>query len=386
MWIRTTLGVLAAVLLLVLLTAKARVTFDVDHEEAQAAVEADRDEEMVLDRRFSVDEGDQLDVRVGDADVAVMPGTSDAVHVQIFVEGRDLERARDYYEKQNFRVEQQGRTVSIRTSPDRNTRFQFRDWRDHPKIIIKITTPERFDAEIHTADGDLSVERLDGRVAIRTSDGDVHAGYLSGSAVSLRTSDGDVRLQRADAATVEIQTSDGDLAIDEVVAERLTARTSDGDVRIARLAIDGAAQVQTSDGDLVLDAVSAETFTARTSDGEIRIEELIAGRSTLQTSDGEIVVRRLEGALEATGGDTDMSIGLYKPADLRLRTSDGDIVITAPEDFSAVLSLRAEEVRVDSEFAFQGTVEEERAEGTINGGGTRLEARANGGSVVLRAR
>ena len=65
----------------------------------------DRDQETMIDERFSVNEGGTLEVNVGDADVEVVPGASDEVHVEVILAARNLsDKAREYFEKQNFTV------------------------------------------------------------------------------------------------------------------------------------------------------------------------------------------------------------------------------------------------------------------------------------------
>ena len=45
----------------------------------------DREQETMIDERFSVNEGGTLEVNVGDADVKVVPGASDEVHVEVIL-------------------------------------------------------------------------------------------------------------------------------------------------------------------------------------------------------------------------------------------------------------------------------------------------------------
>ncbi len=340
-------------------------------------------QEKMIDRRFPVGAGGTLEVAVGDSDVEVVPGDGD-VRVEVFLEGRDMEKAREYFERQRFAVEQDGNTVRVQTDPERKIRFSWGDWRDRAQIRTRVSVPEQFNADVRTSDGDVRIERLRGEIYVKTSDGDVRAGALFGPSVVLKTSDGDVHAETLEAETVEIETSDGDLDLGAVTAAHITARTSDGDIRARRLT--GDAEVKTSDGDVRIEAFHGAAFSARTSDGSITIDALIARESSVHSSDGKITLRRVEGALEASGSDTDIEVDLFKPDAVSLTTSDGNIVITAPANLPADVRLRGEDVRVASAFNFQGLVKEERAEGSINGGGPLLEARSSDGSVTLRAR
>ncbi len=349
---------------------------------SQAQDRDDWDSETMIDETFSVSTGGTLEVEVGDADVMVEPGSSNEVHVEVVVQARDLERGIEYYERQNFSVDQRGNTVRVETDPGRRIEWNWRTWRDHPHIYVRVTVPETFNADLRTADGDIAVDRLKGELRLKTSDGDVTAGELSGDALTLGTSDGDIRIDALDAETVEITTSDGDLDLGEITADRVFARTSDGDIRID--ALGGDAEVKTSDGDIDVSSFNGQSLFARTSDGDIDVSELIAETSTVHSSDGEITLRRVEGDLKVTGSSASIRLELRNPGQIEASSSDGDITITMPESHRADVRLRGDDVRISSSLDFDGRLEENRAEGTINGGGPLLEARTSDGDVTLR--
>jgi DUF4097 and DUF4098 domain-containing protein YvlB len=85
--------------------------------------------------------------------------------------------------------------------------------------------------DLKTSDGDISVGRLTGSVYLRTSDGDVSADALAGSTVSVRTSDGDVNIDDL-SGPAEVSTSDGDIRVTISQAGEVKLRTGDGDITI----------------------------------------------------------------------------------------------------------------------------------------------------------
>ncbi len=340
------------------------------------------DQEKMIDRQYDVGDGGTLEIDLGDSDVEVVPG-SGGVHVEIFLEADNMDRARDYFERQHITVEHSGTTVRVWSEPERRS-WDWRSWRDSPRILTRVSVPERFNADVRTSDGDVRIERLHGEVSLQTSDGDVIVGMLVGEAMRLKTSDGDVRITSLEAESVEIETSDGDLQIDEVTAGRIYARTSDGDVRAGRLR--GVVELKTSDGDIRVEAVEGTSFSARTSDGDVEIDEIVADRSVVRTSDGSIRLRAVSGALEARGSDSEIDVELVKPGDVTISTSEGDISIIAPAGLPADLELHGDDVRVATGFDFEGRIEDESASGRINGGGPLLEARTSDGDVTLRTR
>ncbi|HMB92416.1 MAG TPA: DUF4097 family beta strand repeat-containing protein [Rhodothermales bacterium] len=341
------------------------------------------DREKVLDKRFPVTEGGLLTVSVGDSDVEVVVGSSNEVHVEVWVEGRDMEVAREYFKHQRFSAEADGNTVHVRTNPPK-IRFDFNmfEWRNHPQILTRIEVPEQFDANLRTSDGDMAVERMRGDIQIRTSDGDIRVGSLAGPRISLDTSDGDIEADELDADTITLETSDGDILLGTVSADRINLRTSDGDLRARQLT--GNVEARTSDGDIRFDMVDATTFSARTSDGDLTIDELHASQSTVRSSDGSISLRRVTGSLDVSGSD-DIRLDLADPTTISVNSSDGDIDITAPASLSADVYLRGDDVRIARSFSFQGNLQDERAEGNINGGGPMIEAKSSDGEVRLRA-
>ena len=344
----------------------------------------ERERETMIDERFSVDEGGTLEIDVGDADVAVVPGSSSEVHVEVVLAARNLtDKAREYYERQNFSVTQSGNTVRVETDPRRRINIDWGNWRNHPSIYVRVSAPETFNADLHTSDGDIDVESLNGDISLKTSDGDVTVGALNGDNLALRTSDGDIRVDALDGQTIDVHTSDGDLDLGTLTADRISARTSDGDIHANSL--NGDAEIKTSDGDIDIDAASGPAFFARTSDGTITVNELAAGRSTVRSSDGDITLRRVEGDLNVSGSSAYIRLDLFKPGAVTATTSDGDILIMLPQNHGADLRLRGDDVRISRDLDFDGRIEDERATGEINGGGPLIEARTSDGDVTVRA-
>ncbi len=320
--------------------------------------------ETMIDQRFPVGPGGALEVSVGDADVELITGDYADVRVEVILGGRRLDdEAREYFQRQNFSVTQSGDTVRVETERRRqNWSFNWNDGWRRPDFTVRVHAPEQFDANLRTSDGDLDVAVLRGDLRAHTSDGDVTLTSVTGTTISLHTSDGDVRAQTLEASNIELRTSDGDLTFEALVADSLSARTSDGDVTVE--SISGDANLRTSDGDIGVGAAAGDTFYARTSDGSIEVETLSARSSTVTTSDGRITIDRLEGALSAS-------------------SSDGDIRLGLPQGMPANLRLRGNRVSLDGSFTLDGAIERNRVEGSINGGGPSISARASDGAVTL---
>ena len=279
--------------------------------------------EAVIDVRFDVSPGDALDVRVAHTDVVIETGSDKEAHIVVTLDGRDMDRAREVFEAMNFRVAQDGDVIRVVSeSPNRKWSWGSND----VQITVMARVPERFDAEIETSHGDLSMNDLEGRIDVRTSHGDVAADALSGPRLHIETSHGDVAAGRLSADEVSVKTSHGDIEIGEVVSSDFSAHTSHADVEVAR--IEGRAEITNSHGDI---------------------------RALL------------------TSG---------QPA--FFKTSHGDIAIDVIPDLGADVTLRGDKVRLDASASFDGEVKKSRADGRLNGGGARIEARTSHGSITLR--
>ncbi len=360
-----------------------RHAFDAHREvvEVHVNVVGIADEELMIDERFPAGDPAGLSVSVGDADVVMKNNEAGEIHVEVFLRGNDMERAREYFDKQAFEVFEENGTVYVKTAENIDWRG---GWKSNggAQITVVVHTPIDLTADIRTSDGDIAAEDLRGDIRLTTSDGDIAAGALEGPSVAIRTSDGDISARSLDAREVSVVTSDGDIAIDRAVGGTVNIRTSDGDIVLDD--VDGAVTLSTSDGDIQVNRLSGDEASLRTSDGDIVVRESLAGSARVTTSDGSIVLRAVHGDVEARTSSGDLSVEIVEAGSVNLRTSDGDISIAAPRDLRASLSLRGESIRIASGFLFDGVLKKDEANGALNGGGDRFEAYATSGEIVLR--
>lgn len=339
------------------------------------------DGELMIDESFKMSPGGLLSVSVGDADIRVETHAADEVDIQIFLDGRNMEKAREYFENQNFEVEKEGATVYVRTSPKRRN-FNWNN-QGGARITLSVALPDRFDTELKTSDGNIMMSSIEGRVVLHTSDGDITTKALKGPAITLRTSDGDITTEALEAEQISVTTSDGDIRLESIDADDIAIRTSDGDINAND--IRGRSSISTSDGDIRIASASGSELAIRTSDGDIVADNLTADHSQVQTSDGSIALRNVAGALTAKTSSGNLDVSLQGPAhDVSLRTGDGDIYIRVPSDYAAEVYMKGENVRITSGLDFDGSLEKNEADGRVNGGGASLEARTSDGEVVLR--
>lgn len=338
---RTRLPVLLLTILVALLFVNLGTALTRNHDDAPGAPAAplppaapaaapapiDGEGERMIEQRFDVSAGDDLCVGVAHADVVVETGAGDEARVEVFLKARDMERAREYFEDLRFEVRKEGNTVSVTTNQRPGRRNWSFDRSGGARILVRIAIPETFDADLSVAHGDLHLAALDGRAEIAMAHGDVTTGALRGPALSVELAHGDLRAERWE----------------------------------------------------------AETVTLRSTHGNVSVAEMLAGRFDAEAAHGDVVIGAFEGHAEAEAAHGDIEIRFTKSNGFRLRNTHGDIAVQLPPDIPGDVRLGGSDVRIASEFAFEGTVREHSAEGSLNGGGPTMDAQASHGSVTLRA-
>lgn len=175
------------------------------------------------------------------------------------------------------------------------------------KLIASV--PRETNLVARSGDGSIRIERVTGRLELRTDDGSIQGSDLKGQ-FRARTSDGSVRLDRVD-GDADLDTGDGGIELAGTL-RTLSARTGDGSVRItvepgSAMADDW--NITTGDGSVALDLPSdfnAE-LDAHTGDGRVHL-----GQLELSTS-GEMSKSTVRGRL-GSGGRV-----------LQIRSGDGTI-------------------------------------------------------------
>ena len=336
--------------------------------------------ELVKERSFDVRTGESMSVEVGDADIIVRTHDDEEAHVAVYLDAQNMSKAKKYFEDQNFEITHDGSSVFVRTSPEKKNY----SW-DHSggaQITIDVAIPSVFNADIRTSDGDILLNSLEGEVSLHSSDGDIHTNSIMGNSISIRTSDGDIQTAVLDAEDIHIRTSDGDITVEDLSGNKLLIRTSDGDIKGNTIV--GESAISTSDGDINLSSVEGPDINIRTSDGEIFVDRMTSKISKVQTSDGNIVLRDASGDITAKTSSGDLKVSLDDATNVYLRTTSGNISIDAPSSYAASLYLKGDKVQLGKAFSFSGEILENSADGSINGGGFKFEARTSSGQVIFR--
>ena len=149
------------VLALVLLAAPAAVA-------SAGTGQSEYEREQVMSAQFDIHPGGTLVVDVPDADVTLRNGSDDRVEIEVWLEARDMERARDRFERMGFNAKGNGDRVQLTAERIRGNGWDWRDW-GRFNISVEIVLPRQYDVDLKTGDGDVSVQSQEGVIRLQKS-------------------------------------------------------------------------------------------------------------------------------------------------------------------------------------------------------------------------
>jgi hypothetical protein len=259
------------------------------------------------EKRFQVSGAPNLTLDTFDGSLEVRSWDRDEVLVEIEKRGPDKAHA----EAIEVHTQQSGNTITIDVRrPDGQQHFGFNV---SPSARIVASVPRHCNLMARSGDGSIRVERVAGKIELRTGDGGVRGVDLAG-ALGAPTRAGSLRVEDIE-GTVDLESGDG--------GARLTGKLQSVRLRTG----DGAVTVRADEG-----SAMAGEWEIRTGDGGLRVELPAAFSANLDASTGDGSVR-LNGF-----GETDVTPHRERPSAvqrplnaggkvLRLRSDSGTITI-----------------------------------------------------------
>ena len=294
--------------------------FDFDFDEAIDVAATGVNEEVMISERFDVREGATLRVDVSHAEFNIVTGSSNEAEVEVTLDSRRMNKARERFEDMNWRVTQEdGDIVILADDPSGWSNFNM-------DIDVTVHIPARFNIDMETSHGDVLLGDLEGELRLLTSHGDVELGNVMGNRMWIKSSHGDIAGESLRAAVIDLETSHADIEFDSIESEEFSASTSHADVEI----------------------------------------ESLRGESRIRTSHGDVQVE----LADELGAD--------------IETQHGDVTVYVASDARLDLDLRGAEVEVSSRLDANGRISEESVDARINGGGRTLRVRTTHGEVAVR--
>lgn len=277
-------------------------------------------QEAYLTEEFSVSDNAKIEVRTSGGSIELLGENTDEVRVEMYVRKKGRELDRRDTDLDDWEIRIEKEGNTVYAIAEREGR---RWGNNNLSISFKVYAPTKSISDLRTSGGSISLENLLGNQIAKTSGGSIEAERIGGD-IKLKTSGGSITLYD----------------------------------------IEGYADVNTSGG-------------------RIRGEKITGGIDA-KTSGGSITLDGISGNVEAktSGGSIDAEI--LNPDDfIELKTSGGSITVTVPKDLGYDLDLGGNRVRAEL-HNFQGELDKNDMEGTMNGGGTKISAKTSGGSVNLR--
>jgi hypothetical protein len=148
-------------------------------------------------------------------------------------------------------------------------------------------------------------------------------------------------------------------------------------------------KIATSNGSIEAGFIDAPVRLV-TSNGRVRVDN-VQGALEVRTSNGSIraSVSSIEDGrpveLHTSNGSVELSVGKLGRGDVTVTTSNGSVTLRLPGGISADVRASNSNGSITNEFdaQFRGRSDKHRLEGTIGGGGSRLEVSTSNGSIRL---
>ncbi len=271
-------------------------------------------------KTFNLERAAKLHVETSDANIRVTTWEGSTVTARVTTQGWKIGA-----DGLNIVDRQTGDQIDIEVRFPHQV-FQM-NWRNR-RVDIEIKVPRNADLDLHTGDGNVTVQGVNGTLLLRSGDGNLNLSDLQG--------------------TLKAETGDGNIDMRNVRGE-LTLHTGDG--RIDVTGIDG-------------------SLRAETGDGRVRVN----GRFDVldvKTGDGGIDAMAVEGSrLESNW---------------RLNTGDGNLTLRLPATIAADVELHTSDGNIDFDLpvVVSGRQGKREVHGQINGGGKLLSLRTGDGSIRL---
>jgi len=307
----------------------------------------DQDFEDSIKKSFRVGSGGTLNIETDVGSIEVQADGGNQVKVEVFrdVDARSKGEIDDILEDFKIDFDQRGDDVFITGEwKDKSNRWWNRR-KKRLKLRYVVSVPTKYNVDLQTSGGSISVDDLEGKVNSKTSGGSLNFGDIKGPVYG-RTSGGSITLDGCE-GTADVRTSGGGIHIGEV---------------------DGNVDAHTSGGSITIERAKGEV-NAGTSGGSIKVEEVM-------------------GAIEATtsGGSVTAHISQQPKGRCYLKTSGGSVKVYLAEDIGVDLDARTSGGHVETDFpvTVQGKISKRSLQAEVNGGGPELILRTSGGSIYLR--
>ena len=313
------------------------------------AAMADAAVENQIERSFQGTPGGRLTVDSDRGSIEIRTADHDLVDVKIEREVKEKGKWSVEAVLEDFAItfDQSDDGVTIRAKYGQKNRWRGHRERNRLGVKFLITVPQRYNVDLKTVGGNISVEDLEGAVRSRTLGGNLRIGSIKGP-VWGRTAGGNIEVEGTE-GDADIETRGGGITIGNVEGA-VEAKTAGGSIRIAR---------------------ATGSVNAKTAGGSITVEEVMGSVNA-----------------KTVGGSVKAYISRQPEGDCSLETAGGNVTAYLVEDIALDVDAQTTGGRVSTDIpvttVVQGKIKNSRLQGAINGGGPLLKLRTFGGNVQLQ--
>lgn len=300
--------------------------------------------EQNINQEFDTPSGGRLVVDVDFGTVEVTVGSEGKASIQAHrkIDSDNEAQEKAYFAEAPLVIDQQGDIITVRARRPERKEWS---WSGHCNMDAQYTVrlPKQFNVDLRTGGGAVSVAGMKGEIKVKTSGGKLKFAQLEGP-IDGRTSGGSIEMSSCN-GDATINTSGGSIEVKNG-SGRLDARTSGGSIAVRQYA--GDTDVKTSGGKLSLENISGK----------------INGRTSAGAIDVSLVDPVADINLDSSAGSIDVAVPPKAGFDVDAKTSMGKIRTEIP-----MLAMKSDD---------------DRLQGTLNGGGKALILRASVGSITIR--
>ncbi len=322
-------------------------------------------------REYAVADGFKLTVSNTAGDIIVSKGTSDKLKLRIVkeIDESSREKAEELEDMLEVEVDAAVDRVDIAARyPERNGARGFLEelfslGRSFPGVVhFEIGVPRSVDLSASTTSGNVELSDLAGAIQVNATSGEVLISSVE--------------------ANCDIDMTSGDVSLKEIKGEIDVMATSSN---LLLESITGAVTMQATSGDAELLWVNGAVRITKTS-GNVRAEKC-SGDFNIKSTSGDIVLDQREGELyiSTTSGNVDVTSDFRNGKRFDIETISGNIRVKAPAELKGDLTLETLSGSIDTDLALEvRSLNRQKIEGRIGGGGVSIELRSTSGDIVLK--
>lgn len=282
------------------------------------------------------------------------------VYVEYNNEGKDYKLSKE--EKQarmnefyDLKVEIENHKLIVIAKTKKNNM----SWRNSLTISYKIFVAQKITTDLATSGGDITIKSVEGEQKLATSGGSLIIEKVKGKVKGV-TSGGNIMLTNAD--------------------DEMDLSTSGGNVEATNC--NGKMNLSTSGGSIMMTNLNGN-ISAYTSGGNVKADDIRGALST-GTSGGNVMLLAMSCDLTASTSGGNIKVAMKEVGKfIKLANSAGDIDLELPANKGYNLLLTANSIKTKNLENFTGKLDDEKVEGTLNGGGTDVKVKGGSGRILL---